>query len=769
MSDISITNTYLGNQLSSLLNADNIQPGSQAGYDLCKQIWEYHPLGGKLVEKPVRLALSKPRVITIDAQPKEMIIEAFEREWEKLGATNHIRDVMFINRTYGAGGIVVGADDIPTTDPIDPWKLPDLNIYFNQLDPLNMAGSIVTNQNPNAPDFQKPLAYTTAAGQPYHPSRSVVVFNGTPIYLSFQSSAFGFTGRSVFQRALYPLKSFVQSMVTDDLVTFKAGLLIAKQKPAGSIVNRLMQTAAGIKRTYLQEGATGNVLSIDIDEEISAIDMNNTATSMTTARDNIIANIAAASDVPAILLKDEAFTQGFGEGTEDAKAIVQYIDGIRVDMASLFSFFDKIVMHRAWNREFFEAIQNKYPEVYRSMTYEQAFYQWQNSFRADWESLMEEPESEKVKVEEIKLKGITEILRTLLPAIDPTNRAVAIQWAQDNLNEMPEMFASSMQLDIEAIAEYEPPEPLPELKEPAPRADEDRGLWAVPTPKLLGNDAVDFHEADHPRDTDGKFTNSGGGSLGKATATITAPAPAGATTPPQAPREKPKAPAVATKPPAPPTEQTSKKHLEETFSSKDLKALSPEAAQKLEKLYEVAAKHKDSFDSFGESIAKEIGGKYNGAPLKSSKRATEKIVAEYGGNVSKIKDILRSTIEVNDLQGAQTAITEIKAKYKVVDSSSRNLLDVNIESNLFGYRDAKFNIEIEGMVAEIQVNLPEMLKAKEKHHADYEVVQKIDRLVAMENRTHTPEEAKERNDAISKMEEGYNQAWQEAINAKKPA
>ena len=73
------------------------------------------------------------------------------------------------------------------------------------------------------------------------------------------------------------------------------------------------------------------------------------------------------------------------------------------------------------------------------------------------------------------------------------------------------------------------------------------------------------------------------------------------------------------------------------------------------------------------------------------------------------------------------------------------------------------------MVAEIQVNLPEMLKAKEKHHADYEVVQKIDRLVAMENRTHTPEEAKERNDAISKMEEGYNQAWQEAINAKKPA
>ena len=390
--------------------------------------------------------------------PKEMLVEAFEREWEKLGCTNHIRDVMFLNRTYGAAGIVYGANDIPTEEPIDPWKLPDLNIYFNQLDPLNMAGSIVTNQNPNAPDFQKPLAYTTAAGKPYHPSRSVVVFNGTPIYLSFQSSAFGFTGRSIFQRAVYPLKSFIQSMVTDDLVTFKAGLLISKQKPAGSIVNRLMQSASAIKREYLAQGSTGNVLSIDIDEEISAIDLTNTATAMTTARDNIIANIAAASDVPALLLKDEAMTSGFGEGTEDTKAIVQYIDGIREDMRSLFEFFDKIVMHRAWNREFFEAVQNEYPEVYGKKTYEQAFYDWQKHFRAEWPSLMEEPESEKVKVDDIKLKGVTEILRTMLPVIDPQNRGRLIQWAQDNLNEMENMFQSSLEMDCEDIAEYEIPE-----------------------------------------------------------------------------------------------------------------------------------------------------------------------------------------------------------------------------------------------------------------------------------------------------------------------
>jgi len=33
----------------------------------------------------------------------------------------------------------------------------------------------------------------------------------------YTQAAFGFVGRSVYQRPLYPLKSFVQTMITDDL------------------------------------------------------------------------------------------------------------------------------------------------------------------------------------------------------------------------------------------------------------------------------------------------------------------------------------------------------------------------------------------------------------------------------------------------------------------------------------------------------------------------------------------------------------------------
>lgn len=445
--------------LTQLLSSGNIVPGTKAGYELCKEIYTSHPIGGKIVEKPVRIALSKPRTITIDTPASEAITKAFNDEWERLECTSYIRDTMFLARVYGVSAIVLGIKGIPTTEPLDIWKLPEYEIFFNRLDPLNLAGSVVTNQNPNSPDFQRPNNDITAAGQKYDPSRTRVIFNGPPIYLEYQSSGFGFTGRSIYQRSLYPLQSYIQSMITDNMVTAKAGLLISKQKPAGSIQNKLMVAVSGLKRTFLQLGTTGNVVTIGLDESVESLDMKNTDVAMTVARNNIIANIAAGSDVPAILIKDESFAQGFGEGSEDARAIAQYIDGIREEMQTLFNFFDKIVQHRAWNREFFETIKNAYPEAYKDKSYEQSFYEWQDGFKADWENLLAPSDEEKAKSDDVKVKGITDLLRTLLPSVDPENKSLVIQWAAENLNDM-DIFPNSIQLDYETLAEY-----APEIKE----------------------------------------------------------------------------------------------------------------------------------------------------------------------------------------------------------------------------------------------------------------------------------------------------------------
>ena len=41
-------------------------------------------------------------------------------------------------------------------------------------------------------------------GQQYHPSRARICLNEMPVYLGYTNSAFGYVGRSVYQRALFP-------------------------------------------------------------------------------------------------------------------------------------------------------------------------------------------------------------------------------------------------------------------------------------------------------------------------------------------------------------------------------------------------------------------------------------------------------------------------------------------------------------------------------------------------------------------------------------
>ncbi len=458
MSTIEVSGSVIPSGLQGILAADDLVPGSGISYQLCKAIWTLHPLGAKCAEKPVALALGQKRKINVPCAVEEHLVKAHAKEWKKLQCTRYIRDLAHVSRVYGVGALVYGSPNVPTTDEVplaDLYKLPDL--YFNIFDPLNLAGSAVTNQNPNAPDFQKHVLQITAAGQPYHQSRSIVLFNGTPVYLDYQSSAFSFSGRSVFLRALFPLKSFIQTMIVNDMVSLKSGLIIAKMKQAGAVINKLMTKAAAWKRAILQEGRTNNVLSIDIDESIETIDLTNTAPAMIAARDNIISDIAAATDVPAILLKDESFAKGLASGDQDMLAVVQYIDGIREELEPAFEYFDRIVMHRAWNPEFYAGLQKVIPEL--TKPYTEWFYEVCELFEAEWPSLIQEPKSETVKRNAEKLKAMTDVLKTLLAALDPMNKAFLVDWFVQQLNDMPEIFAAGPNFDPEELANYEPPTP----------------------------------------------------------------------------------------------------------------------------------------------------------------------------------------------------------------------------------------------------------------------------------------------------------------------
>lgn len=443
----------VGNAIQEILQADDIIPGDDVSYQLCKSLFIYHPLANKMAESPVRLAQSQERDISVPDSPEEEVIEQFNKSWEDLEFSRLILNTVTQGRIYGIASIGVLDGDDPDK-PLDLWKLWQRELKFNVFDPLNTAGSLVTSQDPNSPLFQK-WGDISVAGQRYNKSRTQTFMNEESLYIAWTTSAYGYVGRSVYQRALYPMKSFLQSMITDDMVTRKAGLIVARMDQAGSIIDRVMQNMWGIKRNLLREGQTNNVISIGKDELIESINLRNVNDSMTTSRNNIIKNIATAADMPAKLLTQESFVEGFGEGTQDAYAVAQYIDRLRIEMRPIYRWADTICRYHAWNPEFYATIQRRYPEEYGNVSYEAAFYRWTASFRASWPSLIKEPPSEAVGVEDVKLKAVMAYVQVLAPMLDPENRARLVQWAIDQINVNETMFGGAQLIfDPGDLADY---------------------------------------------------------------------------------------------------------------------------------------------------------------------------------------------------------------------------------------------------------------------------------------------------------------------------
>jgi hypothetical protein len=464
--------------LMQILQATEILPGSQPSYELCKAIYVSHVLGSKMVDTPIALSQSQPREITVPLGPEERLKEAFLSVWDTIGGVG--ADAIIANtqgsaRIYGISALAMGARGQDASKPLDREKLYSYDLFFNVLDPLTTAGSLVLSQDPNSPDFQRPQ-HVRVGATVYHPANTVVVMNEKPIYIQYSDSAFGFTGRSVYQRALYPLKSFVQTMITDDMVAFKAGVLVLKLVAQSSNTNRRLWDMFNFKRQQLKTASTGNVISLAPEEAAESMNLQMLAEPYRLARENILKNIAAASNMPEYILNQENMVSVFAEGKEDGKQIARYIDGVRTEMRPLYVFFDDIVQRVAWNPDFYKGICRDFPE-YRKLGYERTFCQWRNSFDATWPSLLIEPESEQILVEDVRFKAVIGLIETMSPLLDPENRARLVGWVADEINSRKKLFTSELMIDEEELRKASPQvvESWGEGREPevAPEAYED--------------------------------------------------------------------------------------------------------------------------------------------------------------------------------------------------------------------------------------------------------------------------------------------------------
>lgn len=455
---VNVTGSNLGTGMSAILSADDIQFGDQPSYQVCKDIYLYHPLGAKIAEKPLEIAQSQKRNIVVADSPGTRAAEEFERTWKKICADSHIFNTMAMSRVYGIASIAMLTTGQRNEQAVDFKKLYKMNPSWNVYDPLNTAGSLVLDQNPLSKTFQQ-VTEIAVSGSSFHRSRTKTVMNERPMYIVYQSSAFGFSGRSVYQRSLYALKSFIQTMQTDDMVSVKAGVIIAKIKQAGSIINNRMRAMLGLKRDVVREARVGNVISISSEgETIESIDLKNLDGPFAAARKNIIENIASATPMPAKMLTNESFALGHADGTEDAKEQARYVDRVREQMEPLYEYFDKIVQHLAWNAEWLAALRQEMPEWFEGMDDDAAFYRFQNSFKAEWPSFLKEPDSELSKIEKVRLEGVISLVEALMPLCKGENKAMLVKWAADNFNEFKLLFGSPLHLDYKAIEEA--PEPV---------------------------------------------------------------------------------------------------------------------------------------------------------------------------------------------------------------------------------------------------------------------------------------------------------------------
>lgn len=434
---------------------DNVEVGSTISYQLCKEIYLKHPLGAKLVDLPIDKALMTKREIFIQDAPNE-VIEEFNKVWKERKVNRAIEMVVRNSRMYGTGALAIVFKDKSIKPDVNmDWQLcQSAQWVFNALDPLNTSGTGVLTQNPNDYDYQE-IRGVMVSGVDYHHSRTFQVVNECPVYLSWTASAFGFTGRSVFTRAIYPLKSFISTMIADDMVAQKCGVLVQKTKKSGSVIDNMMQKIGAIKRSWLKSSSTGNVLEVGIDDSIESLNLQNLDSALNAARKNILENIASSDKMPALLLLAETFATGFGEGSEDAKQISAYLDSFREKHAPLYDWLDHIIRKTAWTPEFYKTIQARYPVEYADVPYSVAIKQWVLGFGYEWESLIKEPESETVKVSEAKFKAVNDLMTNVFDKLDPANQSLFLQFYESTINEAKELFPNKLELDFDAYEQFQ--------------------------------------------------------------------------------------------------------------------------------------------------------------------------------------------------------------------------------------------------------------------------------------------------------------------------
>lgn len=153
------------------------------------------------------------------------------------------------------------------------------------------------------------------------------------------------------------------------------------------------------------------------------------------------------------------------------------------------------------------------------------------------------------------------------------------------------------------------------------------------------------------------------------------------------------------------------------------------------------------------------------APLKGAKRAAEKVEADYGGDWSQLRDIVRATISVPTMGHVKQALEHMKAAGIEIAMKPKNRFEKPTPE---GYRDLMAFVKLpNGMVAELQIHTKAMTLAKEKGHKDYEITRTLQGKYGEGAPSDKWDDADHTAfyDAVKRQKQVYDEAWAKSTGA----
>jgi hypothetical protein len=151
--------------------------------------------------------------------------------------------------------------------------------------------------------------------------------------------------------------------------------------------------------------------------------------------------------------------------------------------------------------------------------------------------------------------------------------------------------------------------------------------------------------------------------------------------------------------------------------------------------------------------------------IKGMKRAAEKVNADYNGDWTKLSDVIRGTVGVENIadvpKAVETVRNELVKRGWQLAQKPKNKFEQPTDA---GYRDINLVFTTpDGMIGEIQINTKAMLRRKEEAHKFYEHARTIWSQAELEKRDLTPEEQAQYDHYNIQQKKIYDAAWQESL------